>query len=104
MNFHVESRCIHDLVSKTATDSSKRLSVHSDKFVKGNTEISYIHNGYLMLDDMNWEVMERVTSGNSTCVSRYQSCMCNLSLEIIIPSYLRSLKLMAILGYEKRTK
>jgi hypothetical protein len=44
------------------------------------------------------------TRGNSTCISRYQSCLCNVSFEIIISSYLRSLKLMAILGYEKRTR
>lgn len=42
---------VHDLVAKTVTNSIKRSLVYSDKFVKGNTEMSYIHNGYLILDD-----------------------------------------------------
>lgn len=40
-----------DLVAKTVTNSIKRPLVYTDKIVKGNTEMRYIHNGYLILDD-----------------------------------------------------
>jgi hypothetical protein len=39
----VESRYVHDLVAQAVTNCIKRFSVHSDKIVKGNTQISYIH-------------------------------------------------------------